>query len=106
MPGHVEVTVDWRVYHDVTLALNFMAHLSQADGSTITTETARVRLRDLTRSVTLGDEVTVGGTDEAPYQVGGIVPPAGIGRSKVRLEHRRVDADVATWGGEIDVDLG
>ena len=103
VPGFVEVPINWAHFVDVDLACSFMAQLYR-DGS-IGARTGRVRLRDITRSVTLGQERTVLGSGPQLYSIGGIVGPAGGGISRVRLQHRQVDAQVATWGGEIDVGI-
>ena len=67
--------------------------------------TARVRVRDITRGVTLAQERTVVGSGSQLYSVNGIIGPAGGGTSRLRLQHRQVDAEVATWGGELDVGI-
>ena len=69
----------------------------------VDTKTARVRLRDITRAVTLGQEHVISGVDAQPYVIGNVIRPAGAIQSKLRLECVKVDADVAVYGAEIDV---
>ena len=105
VPGVVEVIVNWAFFQDVDLICTFMAQLVSSDGQPEGARVARVRLRDITRGVTLSQEHVVSGVGERLYTIPDIVGPAGGGISRLRLQHRRVSAgiEVATWGGELDV---
>ena len=104
VPGYVEVPINWAHFTEVTLQCSFMANLFHESG-TIGNRTARVRLRDMTRATTLGNEITVIGSGPQLYTIPGVVGPAGGGLSRLRLQHRQVDASVGTWGGELDIGI-
>ena len=103
-PGYVEVPLNWAHFTEVTLQCSFMSNLFHESG-VIGNRTARVRLRDMTRGTTLGNEITVIGSGPQLYTIPGVVGPAGGGISRLRLQHRQVDASVASWGGEFDVGI-
>ena len=104
VPGYVEVPLNWAHFTEVTLQCSFMSNLFHESG-VIGNRTARVRLRDMTRGTTLGNEITVIGSGPQLYTIPGVVGPAGGGLSRLRLQHRQVDASVGTWGGELDVGI-
>ena len=103
VPGFVEVPINWAHFTAVELSCSFMSELYNKGG--VGNRTARVRLRDITRGVTLAQERTVLGSGSQLYSIDGIIGPAGGGISRLRLQHRQVNAEVSTWGGELDVGI-
>lgn len=102
--GYVEVTLNWALFAEVALSVAFMGQLHDDRPAGVGARTGRVRLRDITRDVTLGQEVTVSGSGPRPYRIEGVVGPAAGGISRLRLQRRIVDVqEIEVWGGELDV---